>query len=231
MKETVILFTSVFGEVQSPWDQEYKLAKENGFRVSLVDEIDFKIKDDLSSCLVIYRGWMISFEQYSLLSDNISKKGGTPFISKDLFRKTNSFSTWYYRLPSYTMKSFFIKDDDKMIDSVYKLFEENNSFFVKDNLKSLGDGKSIANSAEEALLIYSEIQTNRDFKIENNGLCLREVVVLDSEERFFVINGKILDIGLDYSEERVKMVSNISKILLENTGIFACSIRYCFIWS
>jgi len=224
MNRVVILFTSVFGELSSPWDIEYELAKKNGFDVALLDEIDLKINTDLSDALVIYRGWMISFEDYSVLYDNIIKNGGTPFISKELFRKTNSFSTWYFRLTKYTMKSFFVRDDEKKIDTVYDLFEDNDSFFVKDNLKSLGDGRSIANSPEEALLIYSEIKENRDFKISDNGLCLREVVSLENEQRFFIVNGEILDIGLKYSNHRVKMVKNISKILLESLGIFSCTM-------
>lgn len=224
MKKITILFPSVFGELFSPWDVEYKIAKDLGFNVAKIDENDFIISGDLSDSLVVYRGWMLSFDSYTRMFDLIFKKNGTPFISKDIFRKTNSFSAWYFRLSKYTMKSFFIKDDKDMIDKTYSIFEENESFFVKDNLKSLGEGKSIANSAEEALLIYDEIKTNRDFLIQDNGVCLREITKLEKEQRFFIINGKILDIGINYSKRRLKMVEKISSVLLEKTGIYSCSI-------
>lgn len=62
------IYPSLFDEIVSPWDDEYKTAKEIGFNVATFDEETFQIKSNLSDNLVIYRGWMISLEDYIKLS-------------------------------------------------------------------------------------------------------------------------------------------------------------------
>jgi len=203
-----ILYPAVFGELSSPWSEEYFIAKKTGFSVATFEEDSFKIKSDISGHIIIYRGWMISFDDYKKLTDAVNKKNGSMLIPLSQYRKANSFSNWYSVLNRYSMESYFIRDFSKL----EPLFLEHKQFFVKDDLKSLGSKKSIANTAEEAINIYEKIKSNRDFEIENNGICLRKVVSLENEERFFVLNGEILCEKED-NQERRKFVKQVAEKL------------------
>ena len=217
-KEITVLFPALFGELSSPWDDEYELAKKVGFNVLKIDEETLNVKKDLSEQLVIYRGWMMSNECYSKLLTSVSNKGGEMITTLDNFRNANKFSFWYDRLSEFTMNSITTSD----FSELDKLFKENKSFFIKDELKSLGDGKSIANSKEEAIEIYNKIKASRDFSIKDNQMCLREVISLDNEERFFTINGKV--IGTHQNKERINFVEKIANIALNELGLSSISI-------
>ena len=204
MKKITIIYPSLFGEVYSPWKEELEIAKEVGINTETFDETDFSIRSNLSDCLVIYRGWMISQKDYLLISKSVENKGGVMLIPQEQFRKANTFSCWYQLLERYTMTSNFVRDLDTLDD----YFVDDYEWFVKDELKSLGSEKSIATSKDEAIDIYEKIKGHRDFEIENNGICLREVVDITDEERFFILNGKI--IGKHDNEKRISFVKNIA---------------------
>jgi hypothetical protein len=218
------LFASVFGELASPWDLEFSSAKKAGFSVGLYDEVDFTTKANVEGKLVLFRGWMMSFEQYTVLCDNIASQKGTALIPPTLFQRTNSFSSWYYRLPKYTMKSFFVREDENMLSNIESLFANSSHFFIKDNLKSLGKTMSVASSPEDALLIYNNIKSNRDFEIKNNGVCLREVTEVVNKERFFILDGEIVSYGEHSSASRIALVRRVFDILLSKAGMFAFCI-------
>jgi len=218
-KELTIIYPSIFNELTSPWDTEYNIAKELGINVCLFDEETLNIlKCDLTDQVIIYRGWMISIQDYIKLSENIKKKGGVMFIPSEQYKKANTFSNWYNLLNRYTMKSYFIKDFSKLDD----YFNDGKEWFVKDDLKSLGGKKSIAKNSKQAIEIYNQIQENRDFKIENNGICLREVIDIYDEERFFALNGEILGIHLD--KDRLKLANQIAKKIFEKLNLVFISI-------
>ena len=110
-----------------------------------------------------------------------------------------------------------------MIIMIYNtLFSQTPCAYVKDDLKSLGGKKSIAGTAIEAIEIYEKIQKNRDFEIENNGVCLREVIEIHDEERFFALNGKIL--GTHNDKDRLDLANQIADKLLKKLGLTFVSI-------
>jgi len=213
-----IIYPALFNELSEPWDAEYQIAENVGFNVYKFEEDTLAIKKDLSNQLIIYRGWMISLEDYKKLSENVESKGGIMFIPVEQFKKANSFSNWYNILQRYTMDSYFIKD----FDELDKYFKDGEAFFVKDDLKSLGSKQSIAYSKDEAISIYNKIQENRDFILENNGICLREIIELDNEERFFAIDGKI--IGIHTDNDRLSLAEKVAKDIYKRLGLMAISI-------
>lgn len=216
--EISIIFPSVFNELSEPWDAEYEIAKNLGFNVFTFDETTLKIKNDLKNQIVIYRGWMISTEDYETLSKNINDKGGIMFISNIQFKKANTFSNWYNILNRYTMESHFIRDFSELDN----YFKDGKSWFVKDDLKSLGGINSIANSKKEAIKIYDKIQKNRDYVLEDNGICLREIYEITDEERFFALNGKILGEHID--KDRLDLANKVASLLFKRLGLVFISI-------
>ena len=217
-KELTILYPSLFGEMSSPWLEEHKIAKEASINVSLFDEDTLKIKENLDNQVIIYRGWMISISDYKKLSDSVNTNGGVMFISVEQYRKNNTFSNWYNLLSRYTMKSHFITD----FFNLHEYFNDGQEWFVKDDLKSLGGKKSIASTPTEAIEIYDKIQDNRDFIIENNGICLREVIDIHDEERFFALNGEIL--GDHEDKDRLDLANQIAEKLFRKLGLTFVSI-------
>lgn len=221
--DITIIYPSLFGEISSPWKEEYEIAKKIGLNVATFDEEEYTIKQNLLDKVVVYRGWMLSVENYKKLIKAVEKKKGAMLINEHQFKQINSFSSWYEKLEEYTIKSYFVQD----FSELDALFEGEKSYFVKDQLKSLGSEKSIAHSKDEAIEIYNEIQKNRDFEIEDNGICLREVVSIEDEERFFVMDGHI--ISSSKNQDRLMFVQNITNIILEDLQIVFASIdvAYC----
>ena len=73
----IIIYSGIFNELASPWDEEKTIAKDLGFKVTIMDEETFKFSTniDLDNETILYRGWMISIEKYAEMEDYFKKKG------------------------------------------------------------------------------------------------------------------------------------------------------------
>lgn len=137
---------------------------------------------------LIYRGWMLSPNEYQLLFKILATKGYNLITTPQQYQNWHFLPNWYEHLKAFTPKTFFT-DDLAKIDALYKKFD-NLKVFVKDYVKSDTSGSSIANSLEEVYQIIDNIKKFRG-KIDG-GICLREFIELDNntEERYFVYQKK-----------------------------------------
>lgn len=138
---------------------------------------------------LIYRGWMITPDDYSLLIDTVRNTGGEAFISHDEYLATHYLPNWYPLIRDLTPETHFFSVDDNLESALSGLGW--NSFFIKDYVKSLKTSVgAIINEPPAIKTLVSQMQKFRN-SIEG-GLCVRQVedFILETEKRYFVIEGQ-----------------------------------------
>lgn len=137
---------------------------------------------------VIYRGWMLSIDDYTRLVDAILEAGAKPLVSATDYRRCHHLPGWYEACKHWTPETVFLQRD-----SDFRLaLEELNwpAYFVKDYVKSLTTSRgSVAKDAKEVAEIVMLLDRYRG-AIEG-GVCVRrfESLLPHTEERYFVIKG------------------------------------------
>ena len=165
-----------------------------------------------SSNQFIYRGWMLSNNEYDILESLIKNKNCTLLTNKDNYYQSHYLFNQYQNKDNvsgtsqYTPETVFSSEID-LDNTLNKL--NWNSFFVKDYVKSLTTERgSIANSKDEVKEILSLIKYYRG-SIEG-GISLRKVeqFIENTEVRYFVLNGKVHS----PNEKQHDILKNINKI-------------------
>lgn len=177
-----------------PYQEEFLALKELGASCSLFNfdslEFEFRPKPAIQPRdLVLYRGWMLSPNQYKGLIQAIAAQGGTPVTSYENYIKCHHLPGWYSLCQEFTPETHFFPYDEKLQEHIASLGWD--QYFVKDYVKSnTAEKGSIAQSAEEAVEIVRLIEKYRG-GIEG-GVAVRQVenFVRNSEQRYFVFNGK-----------------------------------------
>lgn len=142
----------------------------------------------LDKSFLLYRGWMLSSNDYQRLFEKLTYKDCHIITSPQQYQNCHYLPNWYQFLQDFTPKTLFTDDLDK-IGELYQQFD-NPKVFIKDYVKSDTTSDSTANSLEEIYRIMDNIKKYRG-KIEG-GICLREFIKLDktTEERYFVYQKK-----------------------------------------
>jgi len=174
--------------------EEYACVKDAGIPVSLfsLESLhDFSPKPSLAEGdLVLYRGWMMSPDEYTGLHGQVALQGATMITPVEAYRLCHYLPEWYPLLRDHTPETHFFSEDgvDQIPDKLKELGWER--CFIKDYVKSLSTGHgAVANHADEVPVILDEMRKYRG-RIEG-GICVRQYVELkpESERRFFVVHG------------------------------------------
>ncbi len=139
---------------------------------------------------VLYRGWMLSENNYSHLTDAIAQTGARPYTTKEQYLLAHHIPNWYPLLADLTPETHCFTNLDSIEEDLEKLDWQ--GFFVKDFVKSLKTSVgSRIESAEQIQIVMTEMKKFRG-EIEG-GLCVRQIEAIDeaSEKRFFVIEGQV----------------------------------------
>lgn len=138
---------------------------------------------------LVYRGWMLTPDNYSVLEGAIKKLGAELLVSREEYESTHYLPNWYPLLSDLTPLTHFFSIDDDLESELSNLGW--NKFLIKDYVKSLKTSAgSIISSPSEIRPVIAEIQKFRG-GIEG-GICVRQVedFILETEKRYFIINGK-----------------------------------------
>ena len=138
---------------------------------------------------LIYRGWMISPDDYSLLVNAVRKTGADLWIDRDEYLRTHYLPNWYPLLQDLTPETYWFALDANLESELSKLGWS--KFFIKDYVKSLKTSiGSIINDPSEISTIVAEMSKFRG-TIEG-GICVRKVeeFINETEQRYFVISIK-----------------------------------------
>ena len=183
-------------KVDEHFKEEFDLFKLKGFNVCLIDLEEKLLKGNFdSSSKFIYRGWMLSNQEYDILESLIKNKNCELLTNKENYYQSHYLFNQYQNkeksigTSQYTPQTVFCSEDN--LD--YTLNNLNwDSFFVKDYVKSLTTERgSVANNKEEVKEIIELIKYYKG-SIEG-GISLRKVqsFMENTEVRYFVLNGKV----------------------------------------
>jgi ATP-grasp domain, R2K clade family 3 len=177
------------------YGEEFEAARASGLTCLLFsfEEFEagqFKTKPFITANeAVLYRGWMVTPENYTRLHSAICDKGGLPKTNPTQYRHCHYLPEWYSICKDFTPETIFAP---RNVDFVATLAgNEWSAYFVKDYVKSLTTQRgSVAKTPQEIAEVVSLIEQYRG-SIEG-GVCIREFeqLIPETEERYFVFNGQ-----------------------------------------
>lgn len=177
------------------YQAEYAAAKAAGFACSLFSMEDFECGDFRprpafeAGEQVIYRGWMLSPDNYAFLHGAIYKKGATPLTSVVQYRYCHYLPEWYATCEDFTPKTIFTTKDTNFKALLADVNWQ--AYFIKDYVKSLTTSRgSVARNIDDITEVIRQIEKYKG-NIEG-GICIREYEDLlpETEERYFVFRAK-----------------------------------------
>ena len=138
---------------------------------------------------VLYRGWMLTPNEYAQLHAAITDKGGKPLVSPAQYRHAHYLPEWYAMCRDCTPETLVLPRESDFVAALAEHVWP--AYFVKDYVKSLTTERgSIATSSEQVAQVVALLEHYRG-GIEG-GVCIRrfEHWQIASEERFFVLHGQ-----------------------------------------
>lgn len=208
-------------KVDESFLEEYELIQSKGFKCFLINMDGLDNSKLFPSNLLneqdslIYRGWMLTEENYEKLNNKLNYQLKT---NTENYLKAHHLPNWYNDLKEYTMKSEY-----SPLLGIKKLYDAwgDKPAFVKDYVKSLKTSQSpIVNSEKELDEVIEKMLKFRGH-IEG-GIVLREVKDLNTstESRFFVLGGQVFSKAEYLQPEMLKMAEEIA----QKTNLFFFSI-------
>ncbi len=138
---------------------------------------------------VVYRGWMVTAEEYTALVRAIELCDAVPLTRPDEYLAAHHLPNWYSVLAELTPETRVFPADAELTAELRALGWS--AFFIKDFVKSLKTGGgSIVRDPTDATQVVAELREYRG-RIEG-GVCVRRVeqFVPGSERRYFVLKGR-----------------------------------------
>jgi ATP-grasp domain, R2K clade family 3 len=189
-------------QVDLGYAQELDYLKKLGFKSSVISLESlpsgtskiYPIPEPSST--LIYRGWMLTPHEYSLLNDAVIVAGSKMWISLDEYQLSHYLPNWYPLIPDLTPETHFYHASDNLEKQLDKLSW--NKFFIKDHVKSLKTSSgSIINKPSEIKHLMAEMNQFRG-SIEG-GISVRRVedFIPETEQRYFVINGHCFALSIN----------------------------------
>ncbi len=196
-----------------------------GFEISLVSleslqQGNLQISPSIpNGDIVVYRGWMMSSDEYADLCSSINTHGAKMLTDVETYLRCHHLPNWYPLISEFTPRTLVFPPDADLKAELDKLAWD--SYFVKDYVKSLKTASgSLLKSTDDVEQLIADMLKFRG-KIEG-GFCVREVeeFVPNSETRYFVV------LGIPYanaSDQKIpKLVNEVAQRI--NSSFFSIDI-------
>ena len=137
---------------------------------------------------VVYRGWMVTAEEYGALARAVEAGGAVPFTAPAEYLAAHHLPNWYPLLADLTPETRVFPADADLAAELRALGW--GAYFLKDYVKSLKTGRgSVVRDPADAPAVVAEMREYRG-RIEG-GICVRRVEEFEpgSERRYFVLRG------------------------------------------
>ena len=164
-----------------------------GFTVSLIGDDVIQERASLRGIParsgVVYRGWMVTPDEYERLVAAIESVDATAFISKPEYLAAHYLPNWYPLIADFTPETRVYPLDVDIERELRAL--EWDSFFIKDYVKSLKT--SVGSVVRDPAEIAKVLEEMAHFRGEiEGGICVRRVedFLRDTEIRYFVIDAQ-----------------------------------------
>lgn len=201
--------------VDEVYKEEKELIEKMGFETFLIDidNLDFIKPLEIKTSL-IYRGWMLSKENYEKM---YNKLGCKLLVTPEMYIKAHYLPSWYSHVSDFTPKT--VVTDESNVKAAF-IKTGWNKVFVKDYVKSLKTGiKSIIHTEDDFDVLIESMKKFKGF-IEG-GLVLREVhdFIEKSEKRIFVFNNNIHS-NISLNDVETYVVSQVVNQLKDKNLLF-----------
>ncbi len=177
------------------YQAEVEAVRSEGFETSLFSVEAFQAGDFKASpplptgAKVLYRGWMLSKDEYTSLVAAIHSTGCQPVSDTTNYLACHYLPNWYPLVSEFTPETKVYPADCDLAKELKVLGWS--EYFIKDYVKSLKTSVGSRISKPEAVeVVVSEMRRYRG-TIEG-GFCVRRVEDFrpDTERRYFVFNGQ-----------------------------------------
>jgi hypothetical protein len=137
---------------------------------------------------VVYRGWMVTPEEYVVLAHAIETCGARPLTSPAEYVATHYLPNWYPLLADLTPETRVFPEEADIETELRVLGW--GTYFIKDYVKSLKTAPGpLVREPSEAPALIAQMKEYRG-RIEG-GICVRRVEEFEpeSERRYFILHG------------------------------------------
>jgi hypothetical protein len=167
-----------------------------GIGHSLVNTMEAKFHGRIpEDSTVVYRGWMLTPEEYEGLNILVTAKGSKLLTSPEEYVLCHYLPNWYPLLKEFTAETLIFPGTpnvEELVQAVKMCLGRSGweKCFVKDYVKSLkiGDLATLVNPDDVSRTVEA---MNKYRGTVEGGLCIRRWEKLADEQRFFVVNGKL----------------------------------------
>jgi hypothetical protein len=175
--------------------EEYSAALDSGFEASVFSyeglaDGSFRPRPNLApDDTVLYRGWMLTPEEFGQLSIEVQHLGARMLTSPEQYVLCHHLPRWYPALAEFTPETRFFAETDDVATQLQALGWT--GCFLKDYVKSLTtSGGSFVHDLSRIPEVLAQMKKHRG-KIEG-GICARRIEAFDpdTEDRYFVFRGK-----------------------------------------
>jgi hypothetical protein len=139
---------------------------------------------------VLYRGWMLTADQYHLLANAISAGGSSLLTSPESYLVAHHLPNWYPLVRDFTPETRVVPASADLEAELRSLGWE--AFFIKDFVKSLKTsvGSVVRDPAQVATVVREMVKFRGEIE---GGICVRrfEDFKRETETRYFVIRGRV----------------------------------------
>jgi len=169
----------------------------NGYASALFSLEEGRVHRVVAGETVMYRGWMLTADQYLKMSEKVDAVGAMLYTSVDQYLNTHHIPNWYQQLVEYTADTIVFTNKWLETANLRDSFELLKSrgwerFFLKDYVKSLSTTRGKGSVCDDASEAMECIELMKKFRggLEG-GLCIRRYEELNDERRYFILNGKV----------------------------------------
>ena len=190
------LFPSDYFQKTKPdeiFQEQFETFQKAGFDcfVSNIEEEGpvYPKKEFAESELLIYRGFMLSPDEYSALHSRMIRAGAQPLTSPADYELCHHLPNWYPLIKDFSPETIICRSTSEAVDIIEKL--DWDAFFIKDFVKSLKTSiGSMITDKTQIPIVLAEMEKFRG-TIEG-GICIRKAEnwKTETEIRAFVLNGK-----------------------------------------
>jgi hypothetical protein len=211
------------------FEQEFRCAQQKGIHCLLLSSDaaamgEYRFSSPFQADVpVIWRGWMMTGDEYRQLHQAVVKRGAALMTSPEDYLRSHHLTGWYSLCRDFTPETYIVRQDADFDELVEQL--QWPAYFVKDYVKSLTTKRgSVARNAEEIRDIIELLEKFRGH-IEG-GICLRRFENFDeqSEKRYFVLKKQIYAADGVIPEQAIEISQRIERpfysidMAIDNSG-------------
>jgi hypothetical protein len=191
--------------------------KQAGFGTSAFDIDNNKIvgAQPEPDATVVYRGWMMTPEEYGFFFGWMIGRGLHPLTNFEQYAKTHYLPNWYNILRGITAETIFPVDADSTVVAEQINATGWQTVFIKDYVKSLKtDEKPFLDTpvtAEGFMRIMEKMRKYRG-TIEGGAVVRQyESYYPNSEKRYFVINGRFYGQDVSFDTRVMNLLVRVAR--------------------